>query len=126
MRLLVLRGKLSGWSGTVVDENLDLGPVAIDEDAAGPEGLAEQLHQYYLNDLVADQEGVPVSFTQLLMGEQYNLNDPAFAPGFVPVAPVVQQVATMGDLSVPVERVDAAEFTRRKFANNGALYWTPQ
>lgn len=92
----------------------------LDDDAAVPDALAEQLEQFYLNDAAADKEGRPVSFTELLTGQTFDLTHPALDPSFVPAAqPIVQRLSTVGDLSGQT-RLDANAFVANIFASMGS------
>jgi hypothetical protein len=91
----------------------------LDDYEPPPEELAEQLHQFYLRDVV-DIHGVsPVSFTELLLAEKFDFTHPTLQPGYVPINAVQPAPSTMGNLAAPRVEVDPKALVASMFASMG-------
>lgn len=95
-------------------------PALLEEFTTSAEQVAQQLHQFYLNDLKdahAEGQGRPVSFTELLMGDQFDLASPILDPGYVPQSAAVQKSSTLGDFGSTIS--DPNAFVNQMFAQMG-------
>jgi hypothetical protein len=83
---LCRRAEQKGAPAAEDEEVVEVGGSTLLEDPdAQPADLDDVLRAFYENDRCLDMEGRPVSFTELLLGKDYDLQHPALEPGYVPV-----------------------------------------
>jgi hypothetical protein len=83
---LCRRAEQKGAPAAEDEEVVEVGGSTLLEDPdAQPADLDDVLMAFYENDRCVDMEGRPVSFTELLLGKDYDLQHPALEPGNVPV-----------------------------------------
>ena len=103
---------------------LEVGGSTLLEDTTttSPAELDQVLVAFYQNDRVHDKEGRPVTFTELLMGKDYDLTHPALDPGYVPAGNVGiagASLANVGNLDQAPTQVDSSVFWSNIFAEQG-------
>jgi hypothetical protein len=111
------RAEQKGAPAAEDEEVIEVGGSTLLEDPdAQPADLDDVLRAFYENDRCLDMEGRPVSFTELLLSKDYDLQHPALEPGYVPVENVGVPGAVMANVG-NVEQAPAVADTSAFWGN---------